>query len=151
MSSKDNQKINFVEGPINIKMISELITKHNAKTNVGAHEIFLGQVRADSKPDSQHPEQNTVIKILYSAYKEMAEKEMNLIHDESLQKFKLNCVHIHHSLGEVKTGEISLFVMVSSEHRENCFDSSRFIVEQIKKRVPIWKKEFYTDGSYRWI
>jgi molybdopterin synthase catalytic subunit len=151
MSSEAIHNKFFIEGPITIEKITELISKHSMNTNTGAYNIFLGQVRADSKQDSLHNEQNRVIKIIYSTYNEMAKKEVNLIYDESMQKFKLHCVHIHHSLGEVKTGEISLFVMVSSEHRENCFDSTKFIVEQIKKRVPIWKKEVYTDGSYRWI
>jgi molybdopterin synthase catalytic subunit len=56
-----------------------------------------------------------------------------------------------HSIGEVKCGEISVLVLVSFAHREKCFESLKFIVNEIKTKVPIWKKEIYDDGSYRWI
>lgn len=141
----------LVKGPIKIKTIIELISKHSINTNMGAHNIFLGQVRADFKSKSFQDKQSNVTSLIYSAYDEMAEKELSIINDESIQKFRLQSLHIFHSIGEVKAGEISLFVMTSSEHRENCFDSTKFIVEQVKKRVPIWKKEVYSDGSYRWI
>lgn len=135
----------LVKGPISPKKVAELISEHQTKTDLGAHSLFLGQVRADEKNESK------VVYIEYSAYDEMAEKEISNIKEDAIKKFELTCVHINHSLGNVKAGELSLLVMVSAPHRENCLESLKFIVSEIKKRVPIWKKEKFEDGSYRWV
>ncbi len=81
----------------------------------------------------------------------MAEKEIAIIREETFGKYDMSCLHIYHSLGEVKVGEVSLFVMVSTAHRQDTFSALEFIVEQIKHKVPIWKKELFEDGTHRWI
>lgn len=126
-------------------MIAEMILKHQQKYDIGAHSIFIGQVRADSDNES------TVRAIIYSSYDDMADNELSKIKENAIQKYDLRCVHIYHSLGEIKTGDISLFVMVSVGHRNNCFESLKYIVEEIKKKVPIWKKELFENGSFRWV
>lgn len=145
MKKETKKRKHLFAGPIPAGKSSEMTAKHQSKTDIGAHAFFLGQVRADNA------EGKTVISIIYSAYEEMAEKVLHEIKEEAFVKFNLTCAHIHHSIGEVKTGEISLMVMVSSEHRRAVFASLEWIVEQIKKRVPIWKKEILSDGSVRWI
>ena len=141
---KDKKRSVLTQGPIKPGFITEVIRKHESKTALGAHQIFLGQVRADSVDDKH------VSFIDYSAYTEMAEQEFARIREEAFEKFKLSCLHIYHSVGKVKTGQISLFVMLSASHRQNTSEACRTIVEQIKKRVPIWKQECFEDGSSRW-
>jgi molybdopterin synthase catalytic subunit len=134
----------FVEGPISGAFIGESITKHQAKTDIGAHDIFLGQVRADEIDGKR------VIAIDYSTYPEMADKAFHEIREAAFAQFELSCMHIYHSLGRVNAGEICLFVFVSSKHRKMAFDACRQIVEEIKAKVPIFGKEIFEDESYVW-
>ncbi|HEX2899276.1 MAG TPA: molybdenum cofactor biosynthesis protein MoaE, partial [Bacteroidia bacterium] len=92
----------------------------------------------------------TVVAIDYSAYEEMADKAFHEIREAAFAKYDLSCMHIYHSLGLVKAGEICLFVFVSSKHRKMAFDACREIVEEIKAKVPIFGKERFADDSYQW-
>lgn len=132
------------QGAISPAFIADSIAKHSSKTNIGAHTIFLGQVRKDKINE------NEVSEIEYTAYEEMAEQEFHAIREEAFSKYELTCMHIYHSLGIVKAGEISLFVFVSAVHREQVFAACSYIVEQIKSRVPIWGKEIFADGTFIW-
>ncbi|MFM2375636.1 MAG: Molybdopterin synthase catalytic subunit [Bacteroidota bacterium] len=134
----------FVEGAISGAFIGESISKHQARTDIGAHGIFLGQVRADTIGGK------AVVAIDYSAYPEMAEKILHEIREAAFAKHTLSCIHIYHSLGVVKAGEICLFVFVSSRHRGMALDACREIVEEIKEKVPIFGKEIFADESYVW-
>jgi molybdopterin synthase catalytic subunit len=134
----------FKEGPISATFIGDSIQKHQAKTNIGAHQIFLGQVRAD-EIDHQ-----LVIGIEYSAHEEMANKAFDEIREEAFEKFDLTCSHIYHSKGLVKTGEICLFVFVSSKHRKMAQQAIEFMVESIKTKVPIFGKEMLENDTYSW-
>lgn len=134
----------FIDGAITPEFIANSIAKHSTKTTIGAHDIFLGQVRNDIINDKQ------VIAIEYTAYQEMAEDKFHEIRESAFEKFNLTCMHIYHSLGNVKAGEISLFVFVSSAHRPAAFDACRWIVEEIKANVPIWGKEILEDNTYAW-
>jgi molybdopterin synthase catalytic subunit len=86
----------------------------------------------------------------YSAHEEMANKEFHLIREEAFTKFELTCMHIYHSLGEVKAGEICLFVFVSSGHRKPAQEAIEWLVEAIKTRVPVFGKELFGDSSHVW-
>ena len=141
---KKKRKKVFVEGPIDPQFIANSIAKHQTKTTIGAHNIFLGQVRNDCIGDKE------VVAIAYTAYLEMAEKELDRIREEAFEKFDLVCMHIYHSIGRVKAGEICLFVFVSSSHRDPCYEASKFIVEQIKTHAPIFGKELFEDDSFKW-
>jgi molybdopterin synthase catalytic subunit len=134
----------FIKGPISPQFIADSIAKHSTKTNIGAHDIFLGQVRNDIK------ENKTVKSIEYSAYSEMAEDKFFEIREAAFSKYNLICMHIYHSIGIVKAGEICLFVFVSSKHRKDAFEACQHIVEEIKKSVPIWGKEILEDNSTTW-
>jgi molybdopterin synthase catalytic subunit len=90
-----------------------------------------------------------VLSIEYTAYTEMANEKMTDIREEIFTKYPLTCMHIHHSLGVVKSGEISLFVFTSSPHRKAAIDAGEEVVDRIKKEIPVWGKEMFEDG-YVW-
>ena len=139
------EKSFFIQGPIKPKFIAEQIEMHNTKHNIGAHSIFLGQVRADETDNKK------VTGIEYSTYEDMADKEIAKVRENAFEKWPLSCLHIYHSNGRVKVGEISLFILVSAGHRTECLEAVQQIVEDIKHNVPIWKKETMEDGSTHWV
>lgn len=139
MEKKRTPKNIFVRGAISADTIAKSIAGHSTKTDIGGHSIFLGQVRADDK------EGETVTGIEYTAYEEMALEKAFEIREAVFGKYPLSCLHIYHSLGEVKTGEICLFVFTSSKHRKAAIDACTELVERIKKELPVWGKEI-TDG-----
>ncbi len=134
----------FVQGAIPPEFIANSIAKHQSKTQIGAHDIFLGQVRADTIDGK------TVGAIEYTAYEEMANLKFHEIKESTFEKFEISCMHIYHSLGRVNVGEICLFVFVSSPHRRTAFDALQFAVEAIKAEVPVFGKELFEDDSYQW-
>ena len=144
MSTEKVKKSSFIQGPISSVFIGESIAKHQSKTTIGAHNIFLGQVRADEI------EGKKVVAIDYSAYEEMAEQSFYEIRESAFAQFELSCLHIYHSLGEVKIGEICLFVFVSAPRRKVVYEALEFLVEAIKEKAPIFGKEIFEDASYTW-
>lgn len=142
--SKKKKKQVFIEGPIPAEKISRSVASHQSKTEIGAHSIFLGQVRADEIDGKQ------VTAIEYTAYEEMAHKEFHKIREAAFSKFELTCAHIYHSLGTVKAGEICFFVFTSSAHRKAAREASSFIVDEIKANVPIFGKELFEDETHQW-
>ncbi len=142
-ATKKPKKV-FVDGPISSEFIGNSIAKHAVKTEIGAHNIFLGQVRNDEIEGKE------VVAIDYSAYPEMAEQVFHDIRESAFAKFDLTCMHIYHSLGVVKTGEICLFVFVSSKHRQVTFDALHYLVEEIKAKAPIFGKELFADDTHVW-
>ncbi len=134
----------FQEGPITASFIGESIQKHSSKKDIGAHSIFLGQVRADEINGE------TVAAIDYTTYEEMALEKMHEIREDIFKKYELTCLHVHHSLGKVKAGEISLFVFASSAHRKAAIEACNEVVEKIKKELPVWGKEIFESEGYQW-
>lgn len=141
---KVTKKDVFIEGAITPEFIANSIAKHQSKTQIGAHDIFLGQVRADIL-EGKH-----VIAIDYNAYDSMANEKFHEIREATFGKFELSCMHIYHSLGRVNVGEICLFVFVSAPHRKEVFEALHYVVEEIKSQVPIFGKEVFEDASYQW-
>ena len=88
--------------------------------------------------------------INYTAYEEMAIEAVHEIKEEAFSKFDLTCAHIYHSLGEVRSGELCLFVFTSSKHRKMAFEATRYIVEEIKSKAPIYGKEIFQDETAQW-
>jgi molybdopterin synthase catalytic subunit len=144
METAKPKKTSFINGAITSEFIGNSIAKHQSKTAIGAHNIFLGQVRADAI------EGKTVAAIDYSAYEEMAEQSFYDIREAAFAKYELSCMHIYHSLGLVKAGEICLFVFVSAPRRKVVFEALEFLVEEIKAKVPIFGKEIFEDDTYIW-
>ncbi|WP_075344505.1 molybdenum cofactor biosynthesis protein MoaE [Tenacibaculum agarivorans] len=138
------KKTVFIEGQITSEFIASVIAKHQEKTQIGAHNIFLGQVRKDVVEDK------TVSAIEFSCYQEMADQKLEVIHKETFEKYDLSSMHIYHSLGKVNAGEVCFFVLVSAPHRPHVYEATEYTVNRIKSEVPIFGKEVFEDESYQW-
>ncbi len=135
----------LIHGPIKSNTVAKYIDLQEKDQSLGAHSIFLGQVRNDIIGEKE------VFKIEYSAYEEMVGKEMQNIENIILNKYKdVRKIHILHSTGDVKAGENSLFVMISGGHRIETRTACSETVDLIKEKVPVWKKEVFKDESYKW-
>jgi molybdopterin synthase catalytic subunit len=115
-----------------------------ASEGCGAISIFLGTVR-------DHNEGRAVKGIEYSAYDAMAAKEMRAIAEEAASRCGTERIAVVHRLGELALGDVSVAIAVAAAHRAPAFDAARYIIEELKKRVPIWKRELYTDGTREWV
>ncbi|MGH2610494.1 MAG: molybdenum cofactor biosynthesis protein MoaE [Tepidiformaceae bacterium] len=131
-----------------IRVTAEKLSADEAATAVaspsaGAINVFLGVVRNNNLDrDVDH--------LVYDAYPEMAEKVMRQVAVEAQGRFKLEDVAILHRTGRLEIGETSLVVALSCGHRAESFEAGHWLVNEIKKRVPVWKKEVWTDGE-EWI
>ena len=141
---KETVKDIFVEGAISPDKIAKSIAAHQSKTGIGAHDIFLGQVRAD------HVNGKTVQSIEFTAQLEMANKVCHQIKEATFKKYPIHCMHIYHSIGKVMAGEICIFVFVSAAHRTTVFEALQVVVNEIKATVPIFGKEHFEDHSHQW-
>ncbi len=141
---KDTVKNIFIEGGISPEKISKSILSHQSKTEIGAHDIFLGQVRADKVQGK------TVRAIDFTAQTEMANEICHQIKEATFKKYPITCMHIYHSLGKVLAGEICIFVFVSAAHRETVFKALQEVVDEIKANVPIFGKELFDDTTHQW-
>lgn len=115
-----------------------------AKDTNGATAVFVGTVRSSN-------EGRPVTGIEYSAYDEMAEREMVSILTEASQKFGIAEGAIEHRLGTLHVGDASIGVAVAHPHRGAAMDALRYIVDETKRRAPIWKLEHYADGTREWV
>lgn len=134
----------FREGAISPDFIATSIAHHQVKTNIGAHQIFLGQVRNDEIDGKE------VVAIDYTANEDLANHVFHEIRESAFEKFDLTCMHIYHSLGRVDKGEICLFVFVSSKHRKEVMRANEYLVEEIKAKVPVFGKELFADETHVW-
>lgn len=137
-------KKTFLEGAISSNFIAESIAKHQGKHSIGAHNIFLGQVRAD-EIDGQK-----VVAIDYTAYEDMANEKLHEIREAAFERYDLTCLHIYHSLGKVAVGEICFFVFVSSKRRKQVYEATEYLVNQVKEQVPIFGKEIFENEDFQW-
>lgn len=118
-------------------------TEAVADPAAGAIDVFLGVVRNENKG-------RAVGYLEYDAYPEMAERVMRQIADEACERFGLLRCAVLHRTGRLEIGETSMVVALSSAHRAAVFEGGHWFVDEIKKRVPIWKKEVWADGE-EWI
>ncbi len=110
----------------------------------GAVLLFLGVVR-------NHADERPVRGMRYEAYREMAERELAAILGEAAERLGTDRIAVVHRTGELSIGEPSVAIAVSSPHRAEAYDASRFVIEAIKARLPVWKHEHYADGASRWV
>lgn len=110
----------------------------------GAAMLFLGTVR-------NHADERPVSGITYEAYEEMATAVLSEIAREAAEILGTPRLAVVHRVGELAVGEHSVAIAASSPHRAQAFDASRYVIEEIKKRLPVWKKEHYTDGREEWV
>jgi molybdopterin synthase catalytic subunit len=115
-----------------------------ADDSCGASAAFLGCVRNVN-------EGRPVTGIEYSAYRGMAEREMASIAREAAERFGVTRLIVEHRLGTLGHGDVSVAVVASHPHRAPALDATRFVIEQLKRRVPIWKLEQYEDGTREWV
>jgi molybdopterin synthase catalytic subunit len=110
----------------------------------GAVVCFEGRVR-------DHNEGHAVTGLSYQAYAELAEAEGRNIVEEARKRFAVERVVCVHRVGDLALGDIAVWAGVSAAHRAAAFDACRFVIDQVKTRVPIWKREHYVDGPSGWL
>lgn len=110
----------------------------------GAYVSFEGWVR-------NHNEGRDVERLAYEVYTPIAESEGAAIVQEALHRFAITAAHCQHREGELAIGDCAVWVGVTAAHRGAAFDACRFIIDSVKVRLPIWKKEFYADGDSGWV
>ncbi len=116
----------------------------NAKSNSsGAVTLFVGTVR-------NHSNNKEVIRLDFSSYQTMAEKELNKIAVKAKKLYDLENVIIHHAVGSLNIGDIAVIIAVTAKHRKHTFKACEYCIDTLKETVPIWKKEYYLDDSI-WV
>lgn len=114
-----------------------------ADDSCGGISAFIGTVRNDTKGKK-------VKQLEFSAYRSMAIKEMQKIADEALLNFDIKKIAIHHIEGILQIGEIPVIITASAKHRKAAFLACEFAIDTLKETVPIWKKEYFSDGEV-WV
>jgi molybdopterin synthase catalytic subunit len=110
----------------------------------GAVLLFWGVVR------NQH-EGRAVDHLEYDAYAPMAEAKLREIAAEAQSRWSVGVVAVVHRIGRLEIGEASVGIAVASPHRAEAYEASRYVIEELKRRVPIWKRERYVEGDHRWL
>lgn len=132
--------IELTNGPIDFAELTERVRSNQA----GAVVLFLGTVREMTSG-------RQTSSLDYEGYPEMAEKMMSEIDREAREKWPIINSGIVHRLGHLELGEISVAVAVSTPHRRQAFEAGQFLIDQLKLRVPVWKKENWSDGTTEWV
>lgn len=143
-STKHKVRDIFMEGAIDSAFIADSLAKHAGNTAIGAHELFMGQVRAD-EIDGQR-----VQAIDFSAYRDMANEQMGVIREEAFARWPITCLHVHHSLGRVPAGQLCFLVFASAAHRKQAREAVAYVTDEVKKRLPIFGKELLEGGTHEW-
>ena len=111
--------------------------------SAGALSIFIGNVRNRGRSGN-------VSEIYYESYSKMAEQKMSEIENEAQTKWEIKKLLAFHRIGNIKVGETSIIIGVSSEHRQEAFEACKYVIDNVKTRVPIWKKEISEEGQ-KWV
>jgi len=122
---------------------SDVLGEVGADTD-GAVLLFLGVVR-------DHHGGRRVQGLTYEAYKEMAETILQAIAWEAKDRFGTDRLAVYHRIGSLVVGDVATGIAVSTPHREEAYQASRYIIEEVKKRLPVWKQEEYLDGERAWV
>jgi len=130
----------IVREPIDPERIVSLVGSHED----GATVLFVGTVR-------NHADGRGVRAVRYEAYEEMAADVLEAIAEETARAMGRGSVAVAHRVGELVVGEPSVAIAVSSPHRAEAYEASRYVIEEIKQRLPVWKQELYVDGDARWV
>lgn len=133
-------KFSVSDTPIDVDRAKKAV----ADNGCGALVVFEGWIR-------DHNEGQDVERLEYEVYRPVAEKEGARIIDEAIERFGVSNVLCIHREGLLELGDIAVIVCVSSPHRGEAFDACRYIIDQTKSRLPIWKKEHYVSGVSEWV
>ena len=109
----------------------------------GGIDVFIGTVRNATKGKA-------VVRLEFEAYEKMAISEMGKIANQAFEKWPVQKVSIHHRTGVLQVGEVPVIIAVAAAHRDAAFEACRYIIDTLKKTVPIWKKEIFEDGEV-WV
>ena len=112
-------------------------------SQAGAVLIFCGDIR-------NHSQQQEVSYLEYEAHESMALKQISQVVKEAQKKWQLHTVEVIHRLGKLKVKDCSIAIAVSTSHRRDAYEASRYIIDTIKHAVPIWKKEYFVDAPAKW-
>jgi molybdopterin synthase catalytic subunit len=115
-----------------------------ARPDCGAVTLFLGTTR-------DHHQGRKVIRLAYEAYEPMALAALETLEREAVKRFEIASCRIVHRLGEVPLTEASVAVVVAAGHRAAAYEASRWAMDELKRSVPIWKKEFFAEGDEGWV
>lgn len=115
-----------------------------ARDDCGAVVVFLGTTR-------DHHDGRPVVELAYEAYPRMAEPALELLEHEALARFEIASCAIIHRLGVVPVREASVAVVVNAAHRGPAFDAAQWVMDELKRSVPIWKRERFADGDGAWV
>lgn len=115
-----------------------------ASVTHGATALFVGTVRDVN-------DGREVTGMEYAAYERMAERELATILEEARARYHVESLVVEHRIGPLTLGEISVAIVAAHAHRAPAFEAARYAIEEIKRRVPIWKREHYTDGTRAWV
>jgi molybdopterin synthase catalytic subunit len=125
-------------------IVVDRLVSATAAPGLGGACVFLGTVRSG-------PDERGVTGIEYSGYESMVEAELGRIDTEVHERWPGARTAVRHRLGLVPAGEASIGIAVAAPHRAAAFDACRYIIEAVKQRVPVWKKELRTDGTALWV
>jgi len=112
----------------------------------GGIDIFLGTTRAEKSADGRE-----LIALDYEAYQQMALDQMHALAKRAKEKWPIIKLALLHRVGRVSLGEPSVVIAVSTPHRADAFDACRFLIDELKRDIAIWKKEVWSDGTEKWI
>ena len=133
-------EVAILDCPLNAE---ELRRNLPAVADCGGYVAFEGHVRNINHGKG-------VLRLEYETYDELAEKELRRVATEAAERFGLKFVRAFHRKGRLEIGEPAVVVQVLSRHRGEAFAGCRYVIDELKARVPIWKKEFYDDGTSSW-
>ena len=132
--------IQLTREPINYYALTEAVRSNQS----GAVVLFLGTVR-------EMTQGRQTVALDYEAFPEMAEAKMQELIDAAKEKWPIDKVGIIHRLGHLELGDISVALAVSCPHRHQAFEAGKYLIDELKVLVPIWKKENWADGSTEWV
>jgi molybdopterin synthase catalytic subunit len=136
----ENTWIQIVDTPIDLESLRDKVDHLDA----GAHGWFVGVTRRTTAA-------RVTDTLSYEAHRPMATRELEKLADAAVRKFSLHRLVIVHRLGEVPIGQASVVVGCSSSHRPQTFGALSWIMDTLKREVPIWKREIYSDGTTEWV
>lgn len=141
--------MDFAELTIDAMDIAD-VARRVVPPECGATVTLDGYARAFTK-DNETDEVKETLYLEYEAYEEMALKEMRKLIDTAHLKFEISNIGIVHRTGRVEIGETSVVISVAAPHRKEAFAACEWLIAELKRTVPIWKKEVYADGSEEWL
>ena len=138
----NNDWIELLDTPLQTEAAVRFVTSPTA----GGIDVFLGTTRAETSKDGR-----TLLALDYEAYPEMAVEQLRRLAERARSQWPIEKLAILHRIGRVGIGEPSVVIAVATPHRAESFAACKFIIDQLKVDVPIWKKEIWEDGSGSWV